>query len=535
MYGTGSKSKVSEQMSAFQDSKMELDLQAILGDDEMPPAHAKGPRANQKCRRDLFLAFTQSLSHEEPKEDCTIPLGYNDLRIPRGFSEEQSVRHDAVSRCSDKLAESGSSDDASPKTEDRNLARLIAKFDSSIEALWNPDGSLNGQADFAESSEDLNASFQPLDPSPVPMDIPNSKQHNSFSFLPYGTDICSIWSSQPSPEEFKSLEGKSDVWSVASGSGPDHLVPIASGLLLPGAREAPGNAPDDADLDPDPATPDSLSLAALNHSKEGSSFTQVKPKKKPLTAESTALLDPSPQLETKMEPVEKKRKEEEEEAVDLLVSQATHFTPIRKEARTTSKRHNEATRYEDGTTFAIPNALERIDFTRSASGALYLDQEGTGSPKKFMEFREGTQPSSALGGAHLDRDFVPKFRVKQNEKCCQTDREELDELECCLRPEEDKAPIFARINVKCLEKELEEQVEEEVRQTIEGRHADAPRSAKDACFKCGNPPSWVTDWLTDADVEAPEPFEPEPTPTTVTGIWQGAFTMMTLEPDSQRG
>lgn len=103
-------------------------------------------------------------------------------------------------------------------------------------------------------------------------------------------------------------------------------------------------------------------------------------------------------------------KEEE----DLLTSTRTHFRPIKQESLDTNNSHSG--HYADGTTFAIRNSLEHVTYRRSESGNMYLES-GFDSPKKYMEYHSETD----------NREFVLKFCVKQNEKYCQTEIEE-DEM-----------------------------------------------------------------------------------------------------------
>lgn len=182
------------------------------------------------------------------------------------------------------------------------------------------------------------------------------------------------------------------------------------------------------------------SFGTLNHNKEDSSFTEVVPKQSFSSFASdkkfgTALAstghkhtDGIYNITTdarKTNEVADNVKDKEEE--DLLTSTRTHFRPIRQES---SDSHNNNTGcYADGTTFVIPNSLESVPFKRSESGALYLETDlGIETPKKYMEYKE----KELYGGRHktvrspdgvtsVGKDFVPKFRVHQIEKCCQTE------------------------------------------------------------------------------------------------------------------
>jgi hypothetical protein len=133
------------------------------------------------------------------------------------------------------------------------------------------------------------------------------------------------------------------------------------------------------------------------------------------------------------------KSETEREEEDLLTSTRTHFRPIRTENMelhhsTNASNNNNIGGYADGTTFVIPTNLEEVAFKRSESGTLYLEAEagaGLETPNRYMEYKE----KEAYGGRYRfdkqpagvndnSREFIPKFRVRQNEKWCQTEEAE---------------------------------------------------------------------------------------------------------------
>lgn len=192
------------------------------------------------------------------------------------------------------------------------------------------------------------------------------------------------------------------------------------------------------------------SLTTLNHNREDSSFTEVIPKQNSLSGLLADKLDSGTvqqkkksvstehvcHLETKdcVGPKGGKLEIEREEE-DLLTSTRTHFRPIRMESmdshHNTNTGNNNVGCYADGTTFVIPTNLEEVAFKRSESGTLYLEAEadaGLETPNKYMEYKE----KEVYGGRHRyeerqesvddnSREFIPKFRVRQNEKWCQTE------------------------------------------------------------------------------------------------------------------
>lgn len=143
------------------------------------------------------------------------------------------------------------------------------------------------------------------------------------------------------------------------------------------------------------------SLSTLNHNREDSSFTEVIPKN------TGAGLNKKLTLERVETPSTSDVKKEEE---DLLTSMRTHFRPIRQDAAEVSATAATLS-FPDGTTFPISNSLDKPSFQRSASGALYLDAD---YQQKYMEYHDPLTRS-------FGNKFVPKFRVEQNEKFCQTE------------------------------------------------------------------------------------------------------------------
>ncbi|KAK3921836.1 Zinc finger CCCH domain-containing protein 7 [Frankliniella fusca] len=346
------------QSPAWGHLKVELDLQAMMEEDSAP-----------KCRRDLYLAFTQCAA----KEAVNIEMHHTESS--RGPCDMDSLYEETKELDSPSM----------PKPEDRNLARLIAKFDSSIEALWNPE-------DVSEMVEDLRdeESDDHLTVTPIPIDMHDSKQN---LFIACGTNITSsIWSSRPSPEEPLREE-----WSMPLN------VKWSEGDVNPCID----------------------SLVALNHNREDSSFTEVIPRTLTLNRELQPPFSASQQPSQPLPPVQPETSKEEE---DLLTSARTHFIPIRQE-QAPRQHHQQSTNYADGTTFAIPTSLDIITFTRSESGTLYLEDEADmDSPPKYMEFKmKESNKNNFSENDTLEEftDFVPKFRLSQNEKCCQTEQEEI--------------------------------------------------------------------------------------------------------------
>lgn len=88
---------------------------------------------------------------------------------------------------------------------------------------------------------------------------------------------------------------------------------------------------------------------------------------------------------------------------DLLTSARTHFRPIRDDGH-----------WADGTTFPVNDTVERVAYRRSESGnLLYLP----GGESPYMEYREDDVSPSTTVSTNL----TLKFRVRQCDKCIQTE------------------------------------------------------------------------------------------------------------------
>lgn len=185
------------------------------------------------------------------------------------------------------------------------------------------------------------------------------------------------------------------------------------------------------------------SLTALNHNKEGSSFTEVIPKVCMGLNVGTDKMVVEPTVQHSENDTTKKEEE------DLLTSMKTHFRPIKQEIVEVIAANNGPT-FPDGTTFPISNNLDEPNFHRSPGGGLYLDSDVN---NKYFEYNDADDDTPS--------EFVPKFRVRQNEKFCQTEeivlppqaypRSECEEL---YFPEDENL-------VRSMVEEDEEEVEEE--------------------------------------------------------------------------
>lgn len=301
--------------------------------------------------------------------------------------------------------------------EDEIYAKFEAKFNSSIEALWSNDQGNTPDDEYQE----LPIDFQDLLASPSDLLVDPTGEKCSLISL-----TESIWSN----DAYDSFLG------ISQPETPTRSVEILHD------RFKPLNLTDDVfKADPKPKTPllvvqesepfslysyegiyeavptvsDVMrSLTAINHCKDLSSFAEVVPRRPGDRARPAAVerVDSCPQ-------------QEDEE--DLLVSDKTHFRPIRKEGEAVAVPPK---RYADGDTFDIVAELQTVHFHRSDSGFIYLDAE-VDSPKRYLEYRTRSIDYSRLNLTEAQRrdndmsnfvehGFKLKFPVRMMEKAVQT-------------------------------------------------------------------------------------------------------------------
>lgn len=285
--------------------------------------------------------------------------------------------------------------------EDKHLAKLVAKFDRSIEALWNDESE---NCDNQNEYQDLPVDLQELLASPTVEILNNNKKTvNNKSFIQCGTNITSsIWSDysddnkslydsycnlyNESLEADKILGDQFNYLNIDKNIQENETNLLYENLdnnnlktdylSLPWELSYPidrlkWSSAENLDTNPPfkrVSKQVNESLITLNHNEEESCFKEVVPKQvlglTTFTAGGPALASLPPEA-----------KEQEE---DLLTSARTHFRPIKQEDTQQG--------YADGTTFAIRSSLERVNYKRSESGMLLLESEFD-TPKKYMEYR----------------------------------------------------------------------------------------------------------------------------------------------------
>ncbi|KAF4527369.1 hypothetical protein B566_EDAN015909 [Ephemera danica] len=297
--------------------------------------------------------------------------------------------------------------DAPANNEDPCLARLIAKFDSTVEALWSPDSMILEDNKSPQGEPQAFISSGTNLTSSIWSDTPASEQS-----VPCSQVVGSKAWADPGKEEDQTAlknawntENSNSSWQINYGLG------LLSQTILDGENELQQN-----------------SLNLINHHREKSGFTEVRKSNAAKTSWSTDPGASKPMNMVSNTDVATDTCQEE----DLLTSAKTHFRPIKQNSVEQNVASSQDTvRYEDGTTFAISSSLDKPPFTRSSSGCLYL--QASDSPKKYMLYTE----KEPFNGKYNTGGFVPKFAVRKSEKGVQTDRDTEDS-----DSEEDKGFYF---------------------------------------------------------------------------------------------
>ena len=196
-----------------------------------------------------------------------------------------------------------------------------------------------------------------------------SANSNSYEFVPYGSNISSIWSTHAvdvEAENIYNLSVASDMlgeeFSSISIGGQGWFDNERNNMLegfvddeLPNLENLWNARMCEKWSEPESFNSIAQSLLMLNHDKETSSFVEVTPGSIPSTR-------------VQKQPVAYKKPEEssEKDKEDLyLTSSRSYFKPIIEKP---SKP--KATKYENGTIFFIPNNLDVVNYTRSDSGKM---------------------------------------------------------------------------------------------------------------------------------------------------------------------
>ncbi|KAJ8981773.1 hypothetical protein NQ317_002367 [Molorchus minor] len=316
---------------------------------------------------------------------------------------------------------------------------------------------LTNDGDEMKMYEDLPVDIKDLLESPSPQDNAielmnqaNMKDSGKTGFIPYRTNITSsIWSNEQdvydnkfnasigSPNSESMLDLQFSSITINSHTKSDNKWPILNmcteseantifennnvkrSLFLEGFHSLPCdwkefamNAKEECFENEHLLNHIAISLMKINHNKEKSCFTEVIPR---LAADSQSF---KPFSKTNLFGFGAKCSLTfEKEREDLLTSERSHFRPINEKVDNYTQSH-----YADGATFVISNSLDKVEYKRSESGSMLLENE-YGQSKKYYKYKFFDDDSAPLP----DAEFVLKFSICQNDKASQT--EELCELD----------------------------------------------------------------------------------------------------------
>ncbi|XP_068244292.1 uncharacterized protein [Palaemon carinicauda] len=267
-----------------------------------------------------------------------------------------------------------------------------------------------------------------------------------FADLSLSNSTLEIIPENQSPEEVKSDNSTSNN-NNQTDSEHEKMVAIVEDVCKSYESQEEEHAPNTSLLKQLPSGP-SGPQADLRHT-ENSGFSMVIPRGK-----SAELRDSSEHMSEKLHlnlesgsnqgatsgNMDELPPGQEEE--NLLTSPRTHFRPIRQESLgSTAGDH-----YEDGTMFIINSERPDLPFQRTSSGALFLESDLLeGSPKKYMVYKE---PPPKIIQTEDDQEvisnenisaiaLVPKFKVVNNEKFCQTEEDSLSNKQLFCKSKDD--------------------------------------------------------------------------------------------------
>lgn len=146
-----------------------------------------------------------------------------------------------------------------------------------------------------------------------------------------------------------------------------------------------------------------LSLVKLNHSKEVSAFAEIIPKNRTHHFNPfSKVIGSGIHRDTSLKTVDLDKEKD-----DLLTSVHSHFRPINEKLDSYLQGA-----YADGATFVVSNSWDKINYRRTESGAMYMENDYS-MRKKYCEYKVKNGPTNM--------EFVLKYLVCQNDKGCQTE------------------------------------------------------------------------------------------------------------------
>lgn len=314
-----------------------------------------------------------------------------------------------------------------------NMAKFKAKFNESVEALWN-----DKPADTSIDELNLPVDFQDLLSSPSDTMFGNTADgpvkkplRNSGRFMKN-----SIWSENFNDEENDCIINDKSFYPRANAASDEykHQLELVrscwenSDMETKNIKSEFNSMPWQCNYSTADITSKKWSdvisqnflntpYRILNHSKHLSSFSEVVPKGSggewpaQVIIDSFAMVRKSYNVSNYNNTIVSKEPDNPDD--DLLTSPKTHFKPIKEDG------------YADGTTFAISSAIDTVNYKICEDGLLAIASDT--QAKRYMIYKQNSSIDTLENCSK--NEFIVKFCVQQISKACQTDELMFDFLQ----------------------------------------------------------------------------------------------------------
>ncbi|RZC35177.1 DUF4603 domain containing protein [Asbolus verrucosus] len=256
------------------------------------------------------------------------------------------------------------------------------------------------------------------------MNLANMRDTGRRGFIPCGTNITSsIWTNEAAMEEntalfdnsynsaafisdlmldlqFSSINFNKNEWAPTGDFKFTRDNKKKTNWNLPNGRWSDDSGCFEDDHANNQLT---LSLIKLNHNKEVSAFAEVIPKNHTQHfSPFSKVIGSGIHRDTSLKTVDIDKEKD-----DLLTSVRSHFRPINEKVENYLQGQ-----YADGATFVVSNTWDKINYRRTESGAMYMENDYS-MRRKYCEYKMKNGPTNV--------EFVLKYLVCQNDKSCQTE------------------------------------------------------------------------------------------------------------------
>jgi hypothetical protein len=296
--------------------------------------------------------------------------------------------------------------EAVPKTEE-------------LKTDWNMNEDVNLYDDLPVDIKELLDDDSPTshDVTVEMMNLANMRDTGRRGFIPCGTNITSsIWTNEAAMEEDTVLFDNNYNSVLDLQFGSITISKSQPDLVSVQLKSYFDNSKNVWNLSSGPWSNDSgcfeedhvanhftLSLMKLKHSRECSAFAEVIPRNHtPHLKPFSKVIGSGIHRDTSLKTVDLDKEKD-----DLLTSVHSHFRPINEKVENYLQGQ-----YADGATFLVSNSWDKINYQRTESGAMYMENDYS-MRKKYCEYKMKNAPTKM--------EFVLKYLVCQNDKGCQTE------------------------------------------------------------------------------------------------------------------